>query len=90
MVGFEDMITKAIIQSAGSMDLAGIVFLMAYNIFLAVLRLPFVITLITNGVLIIALTSYGVLSPLTFVAILGFSIFVFWAIRRASPFTERY
>jgi len=90
MTGWEDMITRMFVMTAGSNDLAGILLLMVFNIFVAVLRLPSIITVIINGVLIIGLAAYGVLSPLMFVVIIGFSLFMFFVIRRAGPFSERY
>lgn len=93
MVGWEDLISKMVVQTAGSADLAAFIVLIVFNIFLAVLRLPFVIILICNGVLILALLTFAgftYLPYLTIAVVIATALFLFWVFRRATPISERY
>jgi energy-coupling factor transporter transmembrane protein EcfT len=94
MVGWEDLISKMIVQTSGSADIAGIILLIIFNIFLAVLRLPFVITLICNGVLILTLllffTGFTYLIYLAFPVVIGTALFIWWVFRKGTPISERY
>lgn len=89
MVAWEDMVTEAIFGAIGTGDLVGMVVLIMMNIFMAVQRLPTIITLIANGVLILSLAYYGVLTPLLFALVVGLAYMLFRGLK-FGPFSERY